>query len=447
LDAPFGVQRVVRRLLRTSSPRHTTHAEPRSLGERAVRRVRAVAATAHLFPAHGRVADAPHDATPGTMLATRIGHERVVALTVAAIVAAASALNAAGPTPIAVGASIGGPEADAPAPRLAIGGGLGIEPPGIVYGAAPRATVNDPLRTSHLPAHGFIAVDLQSLPGEDVASVAGPFLEDGTLLKPVFVDTTVADGRELLRTHTVAKGETLSAVAKRYDVKVATIWWANGLKSRTLEKGQVLTIPPVDGLVVTIDTDDTLASVARKHKVEASAILAANDLTDPNLVVGQVLILPGATGKPLPTPKPVSKPKPKSRVVSGGPTRYNGGSFAWPVPGGKISQYYKYGHYGIDIAADHGTSVRAAAGGKVIFAGWKSNGGGYQVWISHGSNLYTTYNHMSSIAVGTGQSVGRGQQVGRVGSSGYATGPHLHFEVWKGRIWDGGRRVNPLGYL
>jgi murein DD-endopeptidase MepM/ murein hydrolase activator NlpD len=121
----------------------------------------------------------------------------------------------------------------------------------------------------------------------------------------------------------------------------------------------------------------------------------------------------------------------------------------WPVVGGNnyISQYFHYGHYGLDIAADYGSRVRAAAGGTVIFAGWKSNGGGYQVWIAHGSGLYTTYNHMSGVSVGRGQQVARGQQVGRVGQTGNATGPHLHFEVWRGPVWDGGRRVNPLGYL
>ena len=93
------------------------------------------------------------------------------------------------------------------------------------------------------------------------------------------------------------------------------------------------------------------------------------------------------------------------------------------------------------------TSVRAAASGTVTFAGWKNNGGGYQVWIAHGSGLYTTYNHMSSVAVGRGQSVARGQRVGRMGASGYASGSHLHFEVWRGKIWDGGQRVNPLAYL
>ena len=122
---------------------------------------------------------------------------------------------------------------------------------------------------------------------------------------------------------------------------------------------------------------------------------------------------------------------------------------SWPVVGGGnyISQYFHYGHYGLDIAADYGSTVRAAAGGTVTFAGWKNNGGGYQVWIAHGSGLYTTYNHMSGVSVGRGQSVGKGQQVGRVGQTGHATGPHLHFEVWRGAIWNGGDRVNPLGYL
>jgi murein DD-endopeptidase MepM/ murein hydrolase activator NlpD len=83
----------------------------------------------------------------------------------------------------------------------------------------------------------------------------------------------------------------------------------------------------------------------------------------------------------------------------------------------------------------------------VIFAGWKNNGGGYQVWIAHGSGLYTTYNHMSGVSVGRGAHVGRGQRVGRVGCTGWCTGPHLHYEVWQGPIWNGGSRVNPLKYV
>jgi murein DD-endopeptidase MepM/ murein hydrolase activator NlpD len=118
----------------------------------------------------------------------------------------------------------------------------------------------------------------------------------------------------------------------------------------------------------------------------------------------------------------------------------------WPVPGGFISQYFHYGHWAIDIAGTYGIPVVAAAPGVVLFAGWKNNGGGYQVWISHGSGLYTTYNHLSAVTVGAGQQVAAGHQVGRLGMSGWATGPHCHFEVWVGGVRDSGYRVNPLNY-
>jgi murein DD-endopeptidase MepM/ murein hydrolase activator NlpD len=117
------------------------------------------------------------------------------------------------------------------------------------------------------------------------------------------------------------------------------------------------------------------------------------------------------------------------------------------VPGGWISQNYHSSHPAIDIAAPEGTRVLAAAAGTVIFAGWNNNGGGYQVWIAHGSGLFTTYNHMSAVLVSVGQHVGRAQQVGRVGMTGNATGPHLHFEVWHGMVWGDGVRVNPLPYF
>jgi murein DD-endopeptidase MepM/ murein hydrolase activator NlpD len=168
-----------------------------------------------------------------------------------------------------------------------------------------------------------------------------------------------------------------------------------------------------------------------------------------------VLIVPGARGAPIPTPKPTKRPVVRAPAVNRTPTRtsvrppaqYSGGAFAWPVAGGYISQYFRYGHPALDIAADYGTAVKAAAAGTVTFAGWKSNGGGYQIWIAHGSGLYTTYNHLSSVAVSTGSRVGRGTFIGRIGTSGWSTGPHLHFEVWRGSIWAGGSRVNPLGYL
>lgn len=95
-------------------------------------------------------------------------------------------------------------------------------------------------------------------------------------------------------------------------------------------------------------------------------------------------------------------------------------------------------HKGVDLAAAAGTPIVAAADGKVVKAGWHG-GYGEQVEIAHPSGLETSYGHMSRIAAHIGQVVAKGQVIGWVGSTGLATGPHVHFEVTKN-----GRPVNPL---
>ena len=348
--------------------------------------------------------------------------------------------SSAGPTGNTAGAGSG--------PRIALGGAVS----GIV--GAPQGGIDDGRAIDDGLGAGNIAAGSLGDESDNAATIDGPFSPDGTLVKPVSVDTTVADGADLLRTYRVKSGDTLTGIASKFDVSMMTVWWANHLKNKNdLKIGQILKIPPVSGVVVTVATSDTLETLADKYDVDAADIVDINQLADPVLVVGQTLTIPGARSSRIATPKP--KPSASHHTSSGGsgggtsrpPTQYAGGKFAWPVAGGYISQYFHYGHYAIDIAADQGTRVMAAAAGTVIFAGWKNNGGGYQVWISHGSNLYTTYNHMSAITVGRGQHVSRSQQVGRVGMTGNATGPHLHFEVWRGMVWDGGVRVNPLIYL
>jgi murein DD-endopeptidase MepM/ murein hydrolase activator NlpD len=221
--------------------------------------------------------------------------------------------------------------------------------------------------------------------------------------------------------------------------------------------GQRLVIPPVDGLVVVVAAADTIDSLAAKYKVAPQDLMDANSLAGPNMVTGQTLFIPGANGGPIPTPTPAptAKPKPASATVSsgGGGSSYTGGRLLWPVRG-TISQYFHAGHPAIDIAAHSGTPVVAAAGGTVIYAGWKTTGGGIGggivVWISHGGGLYTTYNHLSSEIVGVGQRVSAGQRIGSVGMTGAATGPHLDFEVWASLPWGDwttrGAR-NPMLYL
>lgn len=96
-------------------------------------------------------------------------------------------------------------------------------------------------------------------------------------------------------------------------------------------------------------------------------------------------------------------------------------------------------HDGIDIAGGYGTTIRAAAAGQVVSAGWHSSAYGYAVMINHGSGYVTLYGHCSSVLVREGQSVSQGQPIARMGSTGWSTGPHVHFSIYRN-----GRAINPL---
>jgi murein DD-endopeptidase MepM/ murein hydrolase activator NlpD len=469
LNASVDVQRVIGRLRRPQKHHRRPNAgtlQIRSIA--AVRRVQggfdSLVVASRLAPVRETsvVVERPADA-PRRPLLWRLGHDRAVAVAVAGILVSASLVSLSGGRTTAATGGTSGPGTE---PRIAVGGGVddrtGGTDPFTEEGLVGSVEFGEPDQTL-TPEGDFSEIDFGDGATEsEPVDVKGPFIDDGTLVKPVAVDTTVPDGRDLVRTYTVREGDTLVGIASKFKVSMMSVWWANDLESKEVKAGKTLRIPPVTGLIVTVAATDTLDGLAAKYKVNSTDILATNGLDDRNLVVGQVLVVAGAKGKamPKPTSKPTSKPASRNtttRPSNGGdgnggirpPSTYEGGKFTWPVVGGDnyVSQYYHYGHLALDIAADHGSTVRAAAPGIVVFAGWKSNGGGYQVWIAHGSGLFTTYNHMSAISVGRGEHVGRGDHVGRVGQSGNASGPHLHFEVWKGPVWDGGRRVNPLGYL
>lgn len=141
-----------------------------------------------------------------------------------------------------------------------------------------------------------------------------------------------------------------------------------------------------------------------------------------------------------------------ARLVSGDGSRYVGGKFLWPSTNSyRITSPYSMRvhptlgvykqHTGIDIGASYGTNVLAAADGTVIIAGWNNAYGNYVV-INHGGGVTTLYGHNSSLTVSKGQKVSRGQVIAKVGSTGYSTGPHIHFEVQVN-----GSPVNPMSYL
>jgi murein DD-endopeptidase MepM/ murein hydrolase activator NlpD len=116
--------------------------------------------------------------------------------------------------------------------------------------------------------------------------------------------------------------------------------------------------------------------------------------------------------------------------------------YAWPVQGGRITQgfgmtsfaksgaYGGAGHNGIDIGAPNGTPVYATAAGTVVSVGFNDNSYGKWVVIKHTDGYFSLYGHLSAQGVSNGQSVSRGQNIGRVGSTGFATGPHLHFTIY-----------------
>ena len=140
------------------------------------------------------------------------------------------------------------------------------------------------------------------------------------------------------------------------------------------------------------------------------------------------------------------------KVKSDYTTRTMSGGFTWPVPsGGRISSSFgsreaptegaSTYHKGIDIAASSGSKVVAAAGGEVVIATYSASAGNY-VMINHGSGVYTVYMHMANLGVSEGQEVKQGESIGSVGSTGYSTGPHLHFG-----IRENGSYVDPQNFM
>ncbi|MFA5113498.1 MAG: M23 family metallopeptidase [Candidatus Margulisiibacteriota bacterium] len=128
-------------------------------------------------------------------------------------------------------------------------------------------------------------------------------------------------------------------------------------------------------------------------------------------------------------------------------SRYAATPSTWPIYGRLVSffGYRRYPwrgmHTGVDIQAGYGAGVRATAPGVVTYTGWR-HGYGKTVEISHGHGVATLYAHNSNYAVKVGQRIKKGQIVCYVGTTGWTTGPHLHYEV---RRYD--RPINPVAFL
>lgn len=200
-----------------------------------------------------------------------------------------------------------------------------------------------------------------------------------------------------------------------------------------------------------VRSGETLLGIALDADVALQDLMEINGIDDANtLKEGQVIYVLGATareqagssGGGAPSEEPASDGSDRdlrdhtlepSYQGSAGSSAASPSVLGWPLDAPRISspfgQRWGHPHEGIDFDAPTGTPVRAADAGEVMYAGDQIRGYGNMIVIQHGSRLVTVYAHNSVLLVQPGDKVTRGQMIARVGRSGRATGPHLHFEV------------------
>jgi len=187
--------------------------------------------------------------------------------------------------------------------------------------------------------------------------------------------------------------------------------------------GRIASPDGFSGVYHKVEHGHTLWRISKTYGVDLETLQWVNDVEDvTELRVGRVLFIPGVSQPREITSVPPGEDKPSSERIS----------LIWPLHGRKTSNFGPRGksvHQGIDLAAPKGTPVLASAGGKVAYSGNGMKGYGKVVVLKHASDLSTVYAHNSSLLVRMGDSVRQGQAIAKVGSTGRATGPHLHFEI------------------
>ena len=232
--------------------------------------------------------------------------------------------------------------------------------------------------------------------------------------------------------YTVKPGDNITRISKKFGLSnISTLIAVNNISNaRKLQAGEVIKIPSTDGLVHTVAKNESLTGIASKYGVSVATLLDVNDLSTDVLYVGQNIFIPGA------------------RLDSYSLKMAMGELFKCPITAKwRLSSPYgnradpftgvKKFHTGMDMAAPTGTPVKASLDGKVIAVSFNQVYGNYVI-ISHINGYQTLYAHLHTATAKVGQRLNQGDKLGLVGSTGYSTGPHLHFTVYKN-----GKLVNP----
>jgi len=254
--------------------------------------------------------------------------------------------------------------------------------------------------------------------------------------------------RDKIIEYFVQKGDTISTIADKFStpdniISTDTIRWANDLTNDNINIGDSLKILPVAGVAHKVIKGESVYAIAKKYDTDAQKIVdfPFNDFANPetfSLVEGQILIVPDGI-KPA-----VQQFIKRSVYIAQGPVSISSSGFTWPVSG-IVSQFAAWYHMAIDITSPIGTPIVASHDGTVsnISSGTWDGGYGTSIRIDNGAGFESHYAHLGGVNVGTGDRVTAGKTViGWIGMTGRTTGPHVHFEISKNGVL-----VNPLSYL
>ena len=292
---------------------------------------------------------------------------------------------------------------------------------------------------------GYTALDRNFLPNSHVPALTASADEgltigdaslgrDSVIIKPLSIPVAPLASRAPVL-YTVVQGDTLETIGQKFNLPWRDIVWSNPGLRLPLTVGRHLKLPPVPGAVVIVKTGDTPASLAAAYGVEVTTLLGFNGIRGPQLAPGLVLVLPV---------DPAQSPS-LSTGVAADPV--HPGQFLCPIGGAQIIQQfgptsfaveppfggYLHFHTGIDLLAEYGTPIVAAAGGRVTAIG-VADYFGIRVEVTDSFGLVEIYAHMSQVAVALGQEVQQGAKIGYVGSTGLSIGAHLHFQLEVGRM-------------
>lgn len=258
----------------------------------------------------------------------------------------------------------------------------------------------------------------------------GDLISDETLPEDLYTEAVS------FSSYSVKPNDNITSITKKAGLRnISTLIAVNNITNvRRLQAGQKLIIPSMDGMFYTVLKNDTLETISTKFEITMEKLLDVNDLATSTLTEGEKLFIPGAKLSSNELKKALGELFVYPLSVSWRLTSKFGNR---PNPFTGVKSY----HTGIDMAAPMKTPIKASADGKVSVCGYSPVYGNYVI-ITHDNGYQTLYAHMYAATVKKGQFVTQGTKIGLLGSTGYSTGPHLHFSVYKN-----GKLINPFEVL